>query len=244
MGSKVARQILYIEKDGEFPEHMVHVGGSCALVTINGLLSIVTARHCITQHIELYPGSPKHCLATFRTVGDPRNFALFKDLYFVDIRPSSNGVVGEECDLAICKSMPAERYRTKDAFPLVNGDKSGYDPDLKPGDQLFCYGFPDFCGPYLVDKSINYNPCMLWLRMVELYNDGMNGIAEIEMIRDKSGKTYPNDTNLNGLSGGPLFRYRENGEVFSGIALMHGDGKLRFLASRKIIEFARQISKS
>lgn len=236
---EAARHIIFCEKDGEFPEHMLHIGGSCGLVTINGLLSIVTARHCIDRFLSDYPNSQRHALATFRQVGFRNTFALFKNIFFVHDCPTTGGVLGSECDLSICKSLPSDGFVSPDAWPLIDGAHNGSDPHLASGDRLLCYGFPDIAGPYLTDRLIAYNPCCVSMHLIGFEHDGMIAIGEIDAIDDLDGNSYPITSSLNGLSGGPAFRHIGTGECFSGIVLMSSGGLIRILTSRYVAGFAR-----
>ena len=150
--------------------------------------------------------------------------AVFSNIFYVTNGDGRPGVIGDECDLAICKANPTDGLSSPDAFPLINGSNSGFDPDISVGDNLLCYGPPDISGPYLTDRTIAYNPSSIQLAVTNFEQSGMIGVARIEGIEDYSGNTYPINSSLNGLSGGPIFRANGHSECFSGMAIMAGNG--------------------
>ena len=234
-----ARQLIFIEKDGEFPEFPMYLSGSGLLVTINGVIAIITARHCLINEINRQGRMGKRILATLRQVGVQNKYAMFKNLYYVHDIDSSANLIGGECDLAVGISDDSDNITTDDAIPVFSHQGSLFDNFNGIGQEYVAYGFPEISGSLLIDKTILHNPVTITLKFNS--QDGINVKCDIIEIIDLLNRSYPITSALAGMSGGPVFRKdRTNGTMkFSGIVVMGSNAIIRFLPSSHIIRFIK-----
>ncbi len=230
---------MFFEQDGACSDWPLYMRGSGFLCTINGRIALITARHCV-MHSVLNPGNvEKKVLTTNLEIGIENKWVLFKDISWVKDINAAPGFVGGECDLALAITTDIDNVKSNDAIPVIVGDMLLFDSDDVIGNEYFCYGYPDISGSTINERTIFLNPVEIILKSTVVCAHKITCV--INGIVDRAGKCYSVNSALNGLSGSPVFRRRESGVVFSGIAVMAANGILHFIKSTYVLGFIQQL---
>jgi hypothetical protein len=180
----------------------VRGGGTGLLFRISGEHFLITAKHVLDNFL------PQEILAFI----PDRQAAVTLGGKVLDL--------GEPHDIAIIHLNPLSMKRlcTADFRTQQDLDTAA----LNPADQYFLYGYPidpNFCNPSRTAWKAEPLVCELRLTtapsFLTNYSDDANDVFEIDLNRvtDNHGESTRLPANLNGVSGGPIFRLTRSGHV-------------------------------